>query len=262
VFLFKVQTADTQRYKKILIDLSVLEKNTTKINEQVIYAQQGLLRNYDQMFHIVDEMEGVLQRLMKEKYAGHVQGQHEIDTQIGVLGIEFKRLNLAVDHFLSANAVRNHAFIYLVRQMRNFSVKSAICIKGKEINLADRLMQEILFYSRWDEPERKAEIIELSSQLSSSRLPRGLDEKIKLIVAHARVFIHYTDLANTEVEIILSSPVSDTIMLIREKYLNMYQQGVDLVRKIGIAISVLCILLILLQILVRRPRTPKLSLSS
>ena len=260
LFLFKFQTADTHRYKDILINLSVLEKNTFKINEQVVRAQQGSLRNYDQMFHIVDEMEDVLQRLMKDKYTIDAQGHHETDTQIGVLGTELKRLKLAVDHFLSANAVRNNSLIYLAWQMRNFSIKSAVCINGKEINLAHRLIQEILFYSRWVEPERKAEILDMSSQLSSSKLPRGVNENIKLIVAHARVFIHYSDLADTEVEIILSSPMSEAISRIRKKYLNMYQQNVDMERKIDIAVWVLCILLILLQINAIRPKALKRSL--
>ena len=260
LFLFKFQTADTHRYKDILINLSVLEKNTFKINEQVVRAQQGSLRNYDQMFHIVDEMEDVLQRLMKDKYTIDAQGHHETDTQIGVLGTELKRLKLAVDHFLSANAVRNNSLIYLAWQMRNFSIKSAVCINSKEINLTHRLMQEILFYSRWVEPERKAGILDMNSQLSSSKLPRGVNESIKLIVAHARVFIHYSDLADTEVEIILSSPMSEAISRIRKKYLNMYQQNVDMERKIDIAVWVLCILLILLQINAIRSKALKRSL--
>lgn len=257
---FKYQTNGAYRYQEILVDLSLLENHYFKIKEQVLLSQLGLLRNYDQIIRTINDMRGVSQRMMKEIHVISAQGNHEIDKRLTLLYTEISRINIAVDHFLSANAVRNNSLIYLSRQMRNFSEKGGAINSNKETQLAYRLMQVTLFYSRWPETERKAEIDHLSHQLHFSRLSPSsqvMSENIKLIIDHVKVLAKYTYLADKELDIILSSHISETITFLRKSVLNMSQQHVYLERKIDTAVWVICIVLIILQMFAIRSKAPK-----
>jgi hypothetical protein len=260
ISLFKYQTSVTHHYQRILVDLSLLGKNNFKINEQVLLSQLGLLRNYDQIIQATSDMDRVFQRLIKDKNEINTEGNHEINKHLTILDKEVSRLGIAVDHFLSANAVRNNSLIYLARQLRSFSEKNGAINRSKETHLAYRLMQEILLYNRWPEAERKAEIDDLSYQLQNSRLAPFSDvmnENVKLITDHSRVFAQYTVLADKELDIILFSNISETIALLRITVLNMHQQHVKLERKIDTVVWVLCILLILLQMFAIRSKVTK-----
>ncbi len=260
ISLFKYQTGVTHHYQRILVDLSLLEKNNSKIKEQVLLSQLGLLRNYDQIIQATSDMDSVFQRLIKDKNEINTEGNHEINKHLTTLDTKVSRLSIAVDHFLSANAVRNNSLIYLARQLRSFSEKDDAINSSKETHLAYRLMQEILLYNRWPETERKVEIDDLSYQLQNSRLAPSSDvmnENIKLITDHVRVLAQYTDLANKELDIILSSQIGETIAFLKITVLKMHQQQVNLEMKINTAVWVLCILLILLQMLAIRSKVTK-----
>jgi signal transduction histidine kinase len=232
VLFVRSQAVDNQAHSQYRSDLRLLDGLQATLNENILQAQLGILRFYDPINAVMDEIDEVESRLMNVPDFIGEQGQREILALIQTHHDLMADKAAAVEHFKTQNAVFLNSLSYFTIVVSDITSQANRNVVDAAVSSTlNGLLENILLYAYTTNEDlilviQDVYLVRLVDDLTiyNGILELG-DVDPGVITRHANIILEQKPRIDALVSQIVGSPVSAQIDALSSVYNQRYESA-------------------------------------
>jgi hypothetical protein len=234
-----------ENHQQFLKQTQQLEHRSHLLNEEILKAQQGLLRNYDDIIIHIKYISDQIQQLHLQTVSVKNTRNDDNEDYNSLLKAS-DTLGNSVDQFLTNHAIVNNSIAsipVLIKTLKKFDPANA--------QLAKQLLIEVLLFVRWQETAAAAatknNIKQTLATLAKNTNIKNLkaNEIFSFIKIHSEIILSITPHVIKNLEYIINGELTSTLLQVQSNEIDRFNHKMKQKQYFDYAIYSISLLLIL-----------------
>ncbi len=242
MFLFgpQSQRVDMKQYEHLTNVLTQLKDQDVRMNEHMLLAGSGMLRNFDSMVDITNRLNKQQEELSKLQSSMSEEARESLETGANRLFLQLKQKILSIEQFKADHSILRNSQGYLPIAVEQTAPKLSIEIRAKLYDLTS----DVYIYITKPSQRLRQHINAMITAFKQQNLHSKSMDKLDNIFSHIDIILSKTDELHMLARTILRQPTVQLVEDIEHLQQGRHAENVHHTDNVMLLMSMLAVLLL------------------